>query len=349
MKARYILLLSIVILSFTACENAYMNPTPETDNLSIFNEYAKIVTEKYALSDVKNVDLEALADSIRPFISDNISEEELYDYMYIITQRMQEGHTVLTARNINKTPFTSYEWYNNYPIAYSTGLASLYYSPDSNPDAVEYMPEGTYFSLHYGFLPNHKDIGFIRLTTFSIDLNNNELEMIMEHLKDTKGLVIDVRSNIGGFVELAARLTSYFTTTEYVFATNKIKNGPGPDDFASSEMKITPSGSPLTYTKPVMLLHDRVSFSSGSIFPVMMSPLDHVTTLGVTFGGGTGEIVEGLLSNGWEYIISTSNLVDSQGRPTDPGIAPDIEVLINEQDTLVDEVIERAILEIENR
>ena len=123
--------------------------------------------------------------------------------------------------------------------------------------------------------------------------------------------------------------------------------GLGPDDFAASEMKIKPSGSPYTFTKPVMVLHDRISFSTGSIFPIMMAPLEHTTTVGQITGGGTGEIIEGYLANGWIYTLSTSNLVDSQGRPTDNGMEPDIPVVYNPEDTVQDVIIERAILEIQ--
>jgi C-terminal processing protease CtpA/Prc len=139
---------------------------------------------------------------------------------------------------------------------------------------------------------------------------------------------------------------SYFSEKAYVFATRYIKNGPGPDDFAASKMKITPSGSPCTFTKPVMVLHDRISFSTGSIFPVMMGPLEHVTTIGQTSGGGTGEIIEGYLANGWKYTLSTSNLMDARGNPTDNGMEPDIPV-VNPEDTATDAIIERAILEIQ--
>lgn len=340
---------SIAIL-IASCENAYMNPTPGEDNLSIFNEYASISIEKYGLADVKRVDLVSLADSIRPFITDDLSKEELYDYMYIITQRMREGHTLLTAPDIGKNPFFVYEYYLGYPKAFDWLMAdTLYYIVTDNPNRQELKPEGSIFSIYYGLLPQDSNLGYIRLSSFSVNVDNEDIETMLDYLKDTKGLIIDVRSNLGGFVEFAARLTSYFTAHEYVFATNYVKNGPGPDDFVGSELKITPSGSPLTYTKPIMLLQDRITFSSGSLFSVMMSYLDHVTTVGQRFGGGTGEIIDGILSNGWSYQLSSSNLVDWKGRPTDDGIDADIPMVLDTLDNARDEVIERAILEINSK
>ena len=346
----HIIVAGAIILLISSCEKIAMNPSPGSDNLSIFNEYAQFATEKYALSEVKGVDLVSLADSIRPFITESLTQEELYDFMSLITSRMREGHTSLTAENIGITPFIGYPWYEGYPPA-NDGILTMqhYYGEEANPD-VQRLTGDSFSGAEYGLLPQDQEIGYIRIGNFTIqNVADSEIEKMMEYLTDTRGLIIDVRGNLGGYVELGARITSYFTEEAYVFGTNFFKNGPGPDDFAPTEMRITPSGSPFTYTKPVMLLQDRISFSTGSLFPVMMSPLEHVTTMGQITGGGTGEIVDGLLSNGWEYAISTSNLVDQQGRPTDNGIEPDIPVVFNPEDTVSDAIIERAILEIQSK
>ncbi|MGW8317206.1 MAG: S41 family peptidase [Bacteroidales bacterium] len=348
-RMKYITLAVTSLLLTGSCEKIAMHPQPGTDNLSIFEEYVGLVTTKYALSEVKGVDLEALADSIRPFITPELSPEELYDYMNIITVRMREGHTNLKAEAIGKVPaFGGYPWYEGYPISNSNILTQKYYfGEEANPDVQLISPEDSYFEIQYGYLPQDPEIGYIVLTTFSLSPTNQELETMMEYLKNAKGIIIEIRGNFGGYIEFGARLVSFFTDEEYGFATNYIKNGPGPDDYAATDMKITPSGSPNTFTKPVMILHDRISFSTGSIFPVMMSPLAHVTTLGQITGGGTGEIIEGYLANGWQYTLSTSNLVDAQGNPTDNGREPDIPVVYNPEDTASDAIIERAILEIQ--
>ncbi len=348
-------LIRIIIFSlsattlFSSCEKIAMHPRPGMDNLSIFEEYVGIVTTKYALSEVKGVDLVALSDSIRPFITPELSEQELYDYMRTIAMRMKEGHTSLTGKGLQNVPaFGGYPWYEGYPISNNSGLTGqYYYGEEANPDMQVLTTEESFFDIKYGYLPQDPEIGYMVIISFNLSPSNQDIEKMMEYLKDAKGMIIELRGNFGGFIEFGARLVSFFSDREYVFATNYIKNGPGPDDYVASEMKITPSGSPFTFTKPVMILHDRISFSTGSIFPVMMSPLEHVTTVGQISGGGTGEIIEGYLANGWIYTLSTSNLVDYKERPTDNGIEPDIPVIYNPEDTASDAIIERAILEIQ--
>jgi hypothetical protein len=350
MKNIILLLLMVTLIGFTrACEKIAMHPQPGEDNLSVFEEYVGIVTSKFALSEVKGVDLQALADSIRPYITPELTDQEFYDYLDIIAMRMREGHTYVEGIGVEMPGVYGFPWYEGYPLSNNAGLTgTYYYGEEANPDVQTISSEDSFFEITYGFLPQDQDIGYIKIPSFNITVTDDQIEQMMEYLGAAKGIIIEIRGNFGGFVELGARLASYFTQKEYEFATNHIKNGPGPNDYASTEMKITPSGSPFTFTGPVMLLHDRVSFSTGSIFPVMMSPLEHVTTLGQITGGGTGEIIDGYLANGWKYQLSTSNLVDAQGRPTDNGIEPDIPVLWNPEDTTSDAIIERAILEIQN-
>ena len=350
MKLIRIFILAILAAAlFNSCEKIAMHPRPGMDNLSIFEEYVGIVTTKYALSEVKGVDLVALSDSIRPFITPELSEQELYDYMLTIAMRMKEGHTSLTGKGLQNVPvFGGYPWYEGYPISNNSVLTEqYYYGEEANPDVQVLTTEDSFFDIKYGYLPQDPEIGYMVIISFSISPSNQEIEKMMEYLKDARGIIIELRGNFGGYIEFGARLVSFFADQEYVFATNYIKNGPGPYDYVASEMKITPSGSPFTFTRPVMILHDRISFSTGSIFPVMMSPLEHVTTLGQISGGGTGEIIEGYLSNGWIYELSTSNLVDNQGRPTDNGMEPDIPVVYNPEDSVQDVIIERAIQEIQ--
>jgi hypothetical protein len=323
-----------------------MHPQPKTDNLSLFDEYSKLCIEKFGLTEVKGVDLKYLADSLRPYITPDLSEKELFDLMGIFVDRMQEGHTKINSIDfkLNK----SYYWFLGYPPAANVIIDNeYYYGVNANPDVQIIAPEGSFFEINYGFLPQDKEIGYIRIISFDMSITDAELETMMAYLKDAKGIVIDVRSNLGGYDELVGRLASYFNTSELVIGMNYIKNGPGNGDFAVSKMKIEPSGSPYTFTKPVVILQDRVTFSSGSIFCIIMNAMDNTTSIGQMFGGGTGTIMDGFLANGWQWTISTSNLVDNEGRPTDPGIDPDIQIVINPEDTTEDAVIERAIQELQ--
>jgi len=346
MSTKYIIASLVTILLFNSCEKIVMHSKPGESNIYVFDEYANIVIDKFGLQEVKDIDLVYIRDSIRPFINDELSNEELFNYLGIMTSRMQEGHTKL--EDIKNNYWAGYYYFMGYPPANSFFIPETYYYGESaNPDVQVIEQADSFFKIQYGYLTQDSDIGYIRITNFELNISDAELEQMMNYLNNAKGIIIDVRGNVGGYINMAARLASYFTDEEVIFAKNYIKNGPGTNDFAASDMKLTPSGSEYTFTKDVAVLHDRITFSSGSLFCIMMYSLDNVTTIGQIFGGGTGEIVDGFLSNGWRYNISTSNLVDAEGRATDNGIEADIPMIINPADSTMDVIIERAILELQ--
>lgn len=345
MKLIKLVPLYILLLTTVSCEKIAMHPEPTQDQRVVFDEYAKICIEKYALSEVKGVDLVALRDSIAPLITPSMSNEELFDLMSIMTLRMNEGHTNLES--IDEGYYTSWWYFIGYPSANNSIITEqYYYGEQANPEVRIIAPEDSYFEVKYGYFTQQPNLGYIRLVNFEMEISDSELEEMMTFLADADGIIIDVRGNLGGYINLAARLASYFTANDVTFATNYIKNGPGEDDFAASEIVLEASGSPATFNKEVVVLHDRITFSSGSLFTIMMYSLDKTTTIGQIFGGGTGEIVDGLLANQWRYNISTSNLVDAQGRPTDNGIEADIPMVINPADSTTDALIERAFIEL---
>jgi len=342
LQIRLIVFSSIFLLF--SCEKALMHKEPRIDNVSVFNEYAKICIEKFGLQDVKGIDLKVITDSVRPLITWDLTQEEMFEALGYIVNRMQEGHTNLQTIDYNF--LKGYYWFNGFPAATKYPIPDkYYYGPEANTN-VQYIQDDI-FDIKYGFLTQAPEIGYIRVLSFSMDVSVGELETMMSFLKNAKGIIIDVRGNLGGYIDFASKLSSYFTFQEVGFGTNYIKNGPGKNDFAASKLTLKPSNSSYTYTKPVIVLQDRITFSSGSLFCVMMSELPNVKTLGQIFGGGTGDIIDGFLANGWKYTISTSNLVNASGKPTDNGIEPDIQQLINPADTDKDALIDRAILELQ--
>jgi hypothetical protein len=340
-----IIIIFVLVVSFTlsGCEKLFMHDEPENSKLYVFNEYSKLCTEKFGLEKVKGVDLKTLVDSIRPFINENLTDKELLEYMGIIVNRMQEGHTMIT--NINTEEDVSYSPFMGYPASIGSATFKFYLSNNPSFKKIGNAAFDSYRPL-YGKFPTDTSIGFIYIPSFTIQVNNEEFEQMLSDLQNTKGLVIDIRSNLGGYIEVAARLASYFTEKPVEFAVNNIKNGPGKNDFASNKMVLNPSSGKVKYLKPVIVIQNRFTFSTGSLFSAIMSAIPQVKLLGQITGGGTGDIIYGYLSNGWKYSLSTSNFVDHNGNPTDNGIEPAIPLAFNLTDT-VDTYIAGAIKELE--
>ena len=87
----YILIIALLI-SITSCEKILVEKSSGTGNLEIFDEYATLVQEKYAMLEFKNVDITFLSDSIRKTIGYE-SKNELFEKLAIITKRLRDGHS----------------------------------------------------------------------------------------------------------------------------------------------------------------------------------------------------------------------------------------------------------------
>ena len=88
----YIIILS-VFMGLVSCEKLIMKPNAKTDNTAVFEEYAKLVKEKYAMLEFKGVDIDHLTDSIGNLITNDMHEDTLFKKLAIITNRLRDGHS----------------------------------------------------------------------------------------------------------------------------------------------------------------------------------------------------------------------------------------------------------------
>ena len=337
-----LVLATFMALLVVGCEQAIMSPVPSSDNTAVFNEYMDVVATKYGMLAEKGVDARLLADSLRPFVTNDMSDSAFLSILQVVVDRLQEGHTSVVRDDSTGVYYT---WYLTAQPGVNIGTVLTHYSSsDLNPDYTEIGVTG-FFSISYHRLLQDTTIGYIRIPSFSIDVTNEEIESMLRDLSSTRGLIIDVRSNLGGFIDVAYRLASYFTATATVVGVDHMKTGPGAGEFVASTITLSPSSSTVRYTKPIYVLTDRITFSSGSLFSNAMSVQSHATTLGLKNGGGCGAITTGILGNGWRWTMPTSHFVDYKGISTHDGQIPEVEMPYNasdtEHDTYIDEALRR--------
>jgi len=345
----YPLILALALV-FTACERVLMAPNPGTDSVAVFDEYATLVKEKYAMLEFKGVDIETLSDSIRATINEDTSPEELFAKLATITLRLRDGHTVLIEDQFKaNTLFAAFDLEAGYSTAFDYSiLFNNYINSSTNPSikTLEQGQEGLPRAV-WGTLPQDNEIGYLWIPSWDIFLDDSELETIFSDLKDTKGMIVDQRQNGGGDPALATRVASYFTNETLSTGFERFKTGPGPNDFTDSPLSLEPANSTFRYLKPVAVLTDRLVYSASTTFLYSVDPLDRVFTVGQRSGGGSGSVADGYLANGWYWSMSTSEFIDARGRNLDDGLDPDIPVTFDPMDLTRDEIIERAIQELQ--
>lgn len=332
MKKTFLFLLTMMFLS--SCETILFEPDlGSTDPLTNFDYLWEEVDKKYGYFELKNVDWDAIRAQYRPMLSSNSTEAELFAVLAAMLNELRDDHTNLVS------PFNF--------SRYNIGLQS----PENFRQRTieEFYLANAWFkgAFIHDFLDNN-EIGYIRYGSFLVDFSDEEMDFVLNRYKDTKGLILDMRQNGGGSSFTVPQILARFTESKTKVGYFITRNGPNRNDFSDREdFYVTPHNG-LHYNKPVIVLIDRGSYSATTSFALACKALPNVILMGDTTGGGGGLPNGGQLPNGWTYRFSISQLLDLNGNSyAEDGVPPDIPMYFDWSDLTKDEILERAILELQ--
>ncbi|MBC8089601.1 MAG: hypothetical protein H7Z40_20245 [Phycisphaerae bacterium] len=172
------------------------------------------------------------------------------------------------------------------------------------------------------------------------------LDAALLRYKDAPGMIIDVRTNAGGSDATALAFASRFTTKSQVVSYVQVRNGSNHDDLTpAQERTIRPRGA-WQYIKPVVVLAGRGGFSANESFVAAMRELSHVTVVGDTTGGASGNPGTFALGNGWSFTVPQWIEFGPDRKPIEwKGVAPNVAVpwapraFETERDPLIDTAV----------
>lgn len=336
MKRKIYLLPLLFLAALYSCEKVFMEPNPNTDNISIFEEYWKLVDEKFAMFDDpgKGINRELLYANNRALVTNSISKDSLFNVLGRITLALKDGHSFL--ENFENGKYISF----SIDDSHSNFDASIVNNNYLNGN-VQMQGSGLkYTSFEDGA------IGYIEYRDFENEVTTKMMNAVLNYFENTNGIILDVRGNGGGDPEYAALMASHFTNTKTYIGYENFKTGSEPHDFSKSEIYLQPTDGKI-YLKPLIVLTDSYCYSATTTLIYHLNPLPNVTFIGAKTGGGSGSTADGYLANGWHWQLSTSEFIDWEGRRLDNGFDPDITVSLDLNDLTKDEIIEKAILELQ--
>lgn len=178
--------------------------------------------------------------------------------------------------------------------------------------------------------------------------DSDNLENIIDKIKNTKGLVIDFRSYPSDFVVFKLGKLLKQNSTEFVKFSKTNQNLPG-------LFTLTPSlelpGSMSNYKGKIAILVNETTQSSAEYHTMAFRTAPNAKIFGSTTAGADGNVSEINLPAGVTTMISGIGIYYPDGKETQRiGIIPDIEVkpTIEGIKTGKDEVLEKAIYWIHN-
>ncbi len=194
-------------------------------------------------------------------------------------------------------------------------------------DVVERVITGSVRSeaagrIRFGMLAGN--IGYVYLSAFT-DKVGSEFSTALASVQNTDGLIIDVRANEGGALDVLTAIAGRFTTTTFTGIPTFLLGEP------LASPRVVPTGE-FQYTKPTVVLINGTTFSAGESFTEVMKQIPSVTAIGDTTAGGGGGftpeepgIIE--MPSGRRAAIPTAELRRYDGMPMEwLGVPPDIRV-----------------------
>jgi C-terminal processing protease CtpA/Prc len=319
---------------FTSCERLFIDDGFSEDPVHNFDYLWEEVDEHYAFFELKKVDWDSVYRVYRPQIQPGMSDIALFNVCAEMLNELQDGHVNLSSDfNISRFNFSASTEKNfNFKLLQENYIGYDYYS--TGPLINTSLKEGK--------------VGYIRYSSFTNNIDKNDLNFVFQRFQNTEGLVLDLRSNFGGNQRNVEMLIGGFIQGKNPVLYSSMKTGENPDDFADPTTIEFQASVENTYSKPVMLLVNRESYSATSFFTTLARQLDQVTVIGDTTGGGMGIPTGGELPNGWNYRFSGSRTLDNEGNNFENGVPPDIYVIQDFDDLFdgVDTMLEKALEEL---
>jgi carboxyl-terminal processing protease len=177
-------------------------------------------------------------------------------------------------------------------------------------------------------LPNR--IGYIELTGFGPEIER-DFEYAMQSMQGTRGLILDLRNNGGGFVTTVAQVASYFLPEETSLG-----------EFITRQGRSTPRQTQRLrtyYREPLIVLVSSRSASGSEIFAGAMQERKRALIVGAnpsTCGCLLGVSRTLRLADGGKLNISDTDYRTASGRRIEgAGIKPDQQVEIRVADLLL--------------
>jgi hypothetical protein len=322
MRNPFILLVIITMLQ-TSCSDLIIQVPEANQNIEDFEMVWNAINNVYPLLEYKKINWDSIYTEYR-FRTENAKGDEFYMVLFDLLRELKDPHVFF----LNK----------------GHGFIFPYQSPRFKRDINAYSPlvVRKYFNsklqlacrerVEYAI---HSDnIGYFCISSFNDEGTMDDFDLVLDQLINTKGLIIDVRRNVGGSTGNIEKIVSRFIQSPLNYMKGFTKgNVPYDKD------PIQPKTSKEIYLSPVVVLINGTTISGGELFAELMNQIPTVTLLGdTTTGAACNNIAENiqsdyLLPSGKHIHIGTTYACRYDSLPIDwNGILPEIRVVQTEAD-----------------
>jgi len=330
-------IITIALTFLTSCQKVLLPEVSTNTPITNFEEMWKGYDKYYGLFETHHINWDSLYQANRPLVNNNMNETQLYDVLCRLIKPLNDPHVFLQPTSQHLPRYESSVFFRENKVQQDFSIELI---------KNNYLPQLITIDdqLHFGVLPGN--IGYLHFGEFGMPVSfyKMQLDKILDSLKDTKGLIIDIRNHGGGDDEVSRYVAGRFAKESKLFMTVRKRNGPKHTDFTDPQSwYVQPEGNP--YTRPIVLMTTRWTTSAGETFTWAMNTQSYVTQIGDTTAGGFTDLISRELPNGWLYFTGVGDYRNAEGKSEEGiGVAPVKRIVNTEEDIQngKDEVLEEA-------
>lgn len=306
----------VLLLLIPCCSNNPAGSAPvDTEATRDFEAAWTSANQKYPLFDFKGIDWDSIHAVYRPR-AEETEGLAIFDLLHDLLGELKDAHA----------------WYRDPIMAPRRPFLPPRILKDI--DAFDLAVVKTFFSTPL-LLAGHgrishgvtdSNVGYIHLSTLAETGMMDDFNVVMDSVSATRGLIIDIRGNLGGITNNTEIAIGRFIDEPLpgfdAFTVD------GPVDLSPFE----PDTTAYTYTNPVVILINGACASAPEMFAEIMRQLSTVTLVGdTTAGAGCWSIYAYpgtiTLPSGKVIFIPTTAMLRLDGQPWEwNGILPDIKI-----------------------
>lgn len=318
----------------------------KNDILYNFEVFANTYKNHYAYFELNKIDWENIYINSKNKLNSTSTEIDLYLVIEDMIERLKDNHGSieptdeiyeLAENQIQSELEEETEELKEYGDFEIAGLVADYYLKEDLTKDTWLMKWGKmennvgYIQIKAMFLYADlnlndslvKENGFVSTYMDTFDSLNYEqqiaeevagisklMDRIMQDLKETRHIIIDVRFNGGGQDVVALEILRRFNVDRKQIAVKKARNN---NSYTKkTPIYLEPAKNP--YTKPVYLLTSQQSASATDMMALSSMELNNIKRIGSRTNGAISDALQKTLPNGWHFSLSNEIYTDNNDK-----------------------------------
>jgi C-terminal processing protease CtpA/Prc len=307
-----------------ACEKMFLGDDAPNDPVNNFEIFWHDFDQHYGLFHARALNWDSIYTVYRPQVNAHTTDEELWSVFKNMLAYLDDGHTVILSHQFKQLFISGSELDSIVETEFDINLIKDKYI--ENHQVIPGISSDTADIYLYGKVKN-MDIGYVYLNGIVAD-DKNFMDHVLKQLGHHKAIILDLRNNFGGDDVIAEAIAGRFADNENFVYTVQERNGPKHTDCTNKQKYYTKVEGNEHFSKPVVVLTDRITVSAAEILLLHLKSFAQVTQIGDTTAGDFSDIgMRRFLPNGWQYQYSIMMYLLPDGRSLDGiGHVPDVQI-----------------------